>query len=479
MKKILVYATTLLVIILGFNSCQNDDDNTITPPPPTGETVDVEAIVERLTGGNSKTWKIREGFVIVNNQTSVDFMDEYNVQDDEFRFTLENENVSLVWKKGFGMNIGIDTFEEFFSDKNEASITYQVTINPDTGVLSLGQSGITLQLAANVDVGIINLIQPDGQTDLSINIVPKSAADYIQIPNAVSNPQELFSFDTGIPRVGFKVSQSQNSLYLTNRNDLDGIGMQQAFKYDLATNTVSSFEYFLQDFATKNIEFLENKVVSIGGNAFENMDYEFSGVNPYTPISNAAVSNGTATLNDTAYLFSGLVNGSETAITTWSIGNADFQDIATLPVSLNDMDGEIINQTLYMFGGWDTPSSTDTGSNIVYTYQIDTEVQNQITIPVSLRETYTSTVENIIYVGGLQPIDTDNDGQPDDLNPYLGAFNTIDNSFQEIALNVGDILDNKRLVQLQVVGNTVFLVTSENLGAPNGYMNSVYEATLN
>ena len=52
-------------------------------------------------------------------------------------------------------------------------------------------------------------------------------------------------------------------------------------------------------------------------------------------------------------------------------------------------------------------------------------------------------------------------------------------AIQEIALNIGDILDNKRLVHLQVVGNKAFLVTSENLGAPDGFMNRVYEATLN
>jgi hypothetical protein len=377
------------------------------------------------------------------------------------------------------MNIDVDTFEEFFSDRNEASVTYQVTINPDTGDLSLDQSGITLQLATHTELATINIIQPDGQTDLSVNLTPKTGADYVQVASTLTNPQELFNFDTGIFRVGFKVSPSQNSIYLTNRNDLAGLGVQQAFKYNLISNTLSSFEYSLQDFATKNIEFLENKVVSIGGNAFENMDYEFIGVNPYTPINNAAVSNGTASLNDTAYLFSGIVNGSDTAIATWTMGSANFQDVATLPVSLNDMDGEIVNQVLYMFGGWDTPFSSDAGSNIIYTFHVDTGAQDQITIPVNLRETYTSTVENIIYVGGLQPIDTNNDGQFDDLNPYLGAFNTLDHSLQEIALNVGGILDNKRLVHLQVVGDKAFLVTSENLGAPDGFMNRVYEATLN
>ncbi|WP_299684195.1 hypothetical protein [uncultured Dokdonia sp.] len=474
MKKSCIYIASLLIIISSLYSCGNDDDNIITPPPTVSETVDVEAIIERLTNGNSKTWKIREGFVIVNNETSVDFMDEYNVQDDEFRFTLENGNVSLVWKKGFRMNIGVNTFEEFFSDTNEASITYQVTINPDTGVLSLGQSGITLQLAENVDVGIINLIQPGGQTDLSVNLVPKSAADYIQIPTTLSNPQELFSFSTGVPRVGFKVSQSQNSLYLTNRNDLEGFGAQQAFKYDLSNNILTSIDFSLQDFATKNIEFIEGEVLSLGGARFQTLDYELTGVQSFIEIDpfTTLIFNGTAALDDTVYTF-GNSNSSD-LISTWRIGDAGTQVLATIPApsDIAFMDGEIIDQVLYIFGGWDTDFI---GSDILYTYHIDTGAQNQIQLPVVIQQAYTSTVENLIYVLGVQPF---NNSQ--NQHKVFGVYNTLDGSFQEINIDsLNPILSNKNIEQLQVTGNKAYFVTSEALEAPNGYINNVYEATLN
>ncbi|MFT5892799.1 MAG: hypothetical protein ACI9Y7_002913 [Dokdonia sp.] len=488
MKKPIIYFTSLLIIASSFYSCGNDDDT--TPPPVSEEEMEEEeestnalaSLVEELTNNSSQIWKI-ETAELTNSTSTEDVSNLFNIKDDEFVFSVGDTptEIILTWKKGFAMGPA-DDIESLKTDTRVSSQDYsiEITVSDDFTNIKTPDDSFVGNININNPQGIFGLLYPTEDSEaLSVYLTPKLASDYVTSLTSASNPIELFQFDTGIFRVGFKVSQSQNSIYLTNRNDLAGIGMQQAFKYDLTSNTPSSFEYSLQDFATKNIEFLENKVVSIGGNAFENMDYEFMGVNPYTPIDNAAVSNGTASLDNTAYLFSGIVNGSDTAITTWMMGNANFQDIATLPVSLNDMDGEIVNQVLYMFGGWDTPSSSDAGSNIVYTFHVDTGALDQITIPVNLRETYTSTVENIIYVGGLQPIDTDNDGQFDDLNPYLGAFNTLDNSFQEIALNVGDILDNKRLVHLQVVGNKAFLVTSENLGAPDGFMNRVYEATLN
>lgn len=480
MKKPIIYFATLLIITLHFYSCANDDDTTITPPP-TGETLDITAIIEAITTNSSNgIWETQQATLIKQSNDNVNLTGTYMVQDDVFTFTSgANQSINLQWKKGFDINMQALTIQEAGTDRNASTENFTLTIDSETGVLSSPDTRVTGNY--DVDSGeIIILIEDQNSNDiLSLNLTVKNMSDYVSIPATLSSPEELFSFSTGIPRVGCKVSQSQNSIYLTNRNDLAGLGAQQAFKYDLTSDAVSSFTFTQQDFATKNIEFLENQIVSIGGNHFENMDYDFLGVFPYTPVDNPAVSNGTASLDDTAYLFGGLVNGSETAISTWNMGNATFQDIATLPVSLNDMDGEIVDQVLYMFGGWDTPSSSDPGSTMVYTLHIDSGVQEQLTIPVNLRETYTSIVENIIYVGGLQPIDSDNDGQFDDLNPYLGAFNTIDNSFQEITLNMGDVLDNKRLVHLQVVDNTAYFITSETLGAPDGYINRVYKATLN
>ncbi|MFT5892460.1 MAG: hypothetical protein ACI9Y7_002570, partial [Dokdonia sp.] len=252
-------------------------------------------------------------------------------------------------------------------------------------------------------------------------------------------------------------------------------------KYNLDTNTLTTFDYIQQDFATKNIEFLEGKVVSLGGFQFQAMDYEFSEVDTFMSVNDPLIFNGTAALDDTVYIFGDHDNNNPDTNTllTWNMGDADYQNIATLPGGLTKMDGEIVDQTLYMFGGWSLTSQSDFGSNMVHTYNIDTGIQNQIVLPVTLREVYTSTVEHIIYVMGLEAFDTDTDGLVDTTIPYLGAFNTLDHSFQEITLNLDSILIDKRLRHFQVVGNKAYIIISETLETPNGFTNQVYEATLN
>jgi hypothetical protein len=255
---------------------------------------------------------------------------------------------------------------------------------------------------------------------------------------------------------------------------------QLGLKYNLDTNTLTTFDFLQQDFATKNIEFLEGKVVSLGGFQFQAMDYEFSEVDTFMSVNDPLIFNGTAALDDTVYIFGDYDNNNPdtNTILTWNIGDTDYQNVASLPGGLTKMDGEIVDQTLYMFGGWSL-SQSDFGSNTLYTYNINTGTQNQIGLPVTLRDVYTSTVEHIIYVMGHEAFDTDNDGLVDTTTPYLGAFNTLDASFQEITLNLDNILTGKDLIHFQVLGNKAYIILSESIGAPDGFVNSVYEATLN
>jgi hypothetical protein len=483
MKKAFIYITSIVLLISSFYSCESDNE-IVTPETQEedSETTDLPAIIDLITSNNSGgVWEVNQAAITNSSLDNSIITGSYVIVDDVFSFTANtNETINLQWKKGFDINLQATNAQEILTDRNASTESFLLSLDSETGFLSSLDNSFSGNYDATSNQVTLIINDTNSNGTLSLNLSPKNQSDYLQAPIIASNPQELFQFNTGIFRVGFKVSQSQNSIYLTNRSDLGGIGSQQAFKYDLAQNVLTSFEFTQQDFATKNIEFIENTVASIGGIKFEIMNYDFAQVDTTIDlIDEQAFSNGTAALDDTVYLFGGILNGSMDGITTWTNNTTDLENIGTLPIELNDMDGEIVNQILYMFGGWDTSSSSNVGSTNVYTLDIDTGDQSQITIPVSLRETYTSTVENIIYVGGLQPIDSNNDGTLDSLKPYLGAFDTLDNSLQEITLNVGDILDNRRLVHLQVINNTAFLITSENIGSPNGFINRVYEADLN
>ena len=51
-------------------------------------------------------------------------------------------------------------------------------------------------------------------------------------------------------------------------------------------------------------------------------------------------------------------------------------------------------------------------------------------MPITLRQTYTSTVENLIYAASSVEF-----VQNLDLTPQLGVYNTLDSSFQEIDIS--------------------------------------------
>lgn len=475
------YHIKLVCLFLSINifwSCQNDDDSTIDPTVIIpDDMLDINAIIEVITTNSSNgIWEIEQATIITSNNNTTEITDSYTVEDDIFTFTEgSNQTINLRWKKGFDVNMQAQSLQEAGTDRNVSSENFILTIGLDTGIFSSVDERISGNFVQ--ESGEILLIIEDVNSNnvLSLNLSPKNQSDYISVPTTLSTPQELFSYTAGVPRLGFKISHSQNSLYITNRNDL--VQFQQlGFKYNLDTNVLTSLDFIQADFATKNIEFLEEKVVSLGGARFQVMDYEFTEVETFIEIDpfSSLIFNGTASLDDKAYIFGGSGFDSN-IIATWNLGDVNLQTIGTItsPTNLIFMDGEIVDQVLYIFGGLDTDA--DQGSDVLYTYHLNSGEQNQIQLPVELGQTYTSTVENLIYVASSVEFN-----QNPNATRHFGVYNTADNNFQEIDISSLDlILENRTLQQFQVLGNKAYIIVSENLGPANGYKNSVYEATLN
>lgn len=483
MSKYLIFFSYVLFTSIFIYSCQ-DDEAIVTPVEvleEEDESADLMAnIIEELTNNNSKIWRI-DTAELGNNTTDLSSL--FNIKDDEFIFTIGNSptSLALTWKRGFAIGSTSDN-ESILSDHRLSNSVSDINIELLDNIANLSSSAGTFN--GNINTATLQSISGqifpiENSEPLNITLVPKESNDFVTASTLITNPIELFQFETGIFRVGFKISQAENALFITNRNDLAGIGSQQAFKYDLTNNTTSILNFTEQDFATKNIEFTNNQVVSVGGNKFETFEYDFDNLPTITQIEDEqAVSNGTATLDNVVYFFGGLVNGSINTITTWTPGATNLVDITPTPFELDDVDGEIIDQRLYIFGGRDVSDTSNSGSNIIYVYDLDNDSFSEIVIPVSLRETYTSIVENLIYVGGLEQIDPDGDGTFESI-PYFGVFDTLTDTLTEIDLDLGTILDNRRLVHLQVNQNKAYFISSENLGAPDGFISRVYEADLN
>ena len=476
MKNTLIYITSFLISTLTFYSCTNDDDATVNNNE---DILDQTTILDAITTNSSDgIWGIQQGTLLKQDNSEIELTGYYSVEDDLFTFTQgTSESLNLRWKKGFDINMQAQNLQEALTDRNASSETFVLSLNQENGDFSSTDNRVVGNYDEGSDTILITITDPESDTSLRLNITPKNTADFAQIPTTMSNAQELFSFHTQVRLNALEIAQSQNNLYLANSTKIQDFDEQSVFKYDLSTNELTTLSFIEPDFTTKNIEFIDGQLFNIGGTKFQAIDYELTTINTTFNIdpSNPLILIGAASLDDAVYTFGDLDRGNE--INIWNIGDQNAELIATTPEPIDRIysDGEIVDQVLYIFGGYNSPvNDGSTGSNIVYTYNIDTGVQNQIQLPVGFQQTATSTVENLIYVMGAEPF-----GSNHSENTFFGAYNTLDGTFQEITLNIADQLEDRILDQIQVVGDKAYFVTTEISGGDNGLLNKVFVADLN
>tara|TARA_R110001632_G_scaffold162967_3_gene281411 strand:- start:2682 stop:4139 length:1458 start_codon:yes stop_codon:yes gene_type:complete len=476
----------LLASLLMLQSCLDDERNESSEEQEMEDsfsTLEVVDVITLLTADASKTWKIENAILLKDSGNHVDISSLYNLQDDEFMLSTNttNTSVALRWKRGYTVTTSATTQVEARSDMKVSPLNATLSIAKTDTIFSLATSSQRLVGTYNsVNNTITGTIQyDDGASLIEVTLRPKTGADYETAATVASAPIELFSFQTGIPRVGFKISRASNSLFITNRDDLTGIGSQQAFKYNLETAALQEIEFVTPDFASKQIEFVDEKIASVGGNVFQSFDYDFTAPPVEYQLDNGAalINIGSAAQDDRLYVFGGLISRSSNAnISSFSLTDTATNFLAALPTEKENSDGEIVDNKLYIFGGYKFSEYFD-GTSEIYIYDLVTQEIETRTLPTPLIDTYTSTVGHLIYVGGRKPFDSDTDGVFDSYVPFLGVYNTLDDSFSQVNLN-NPIPDTEVITHLQVDGDNAYLVTSQNLGSGQGYTNRVYSLDL-
>lgn len=282
----------------------------------------------------------------------------------------------------------------------------------------------------------------------------------MQPPTSLNTAEELFSFTGGSIWSGFKGSIAQNSLFLTNFNWLPSDGLIRGFKFDLGTNTLSSFTYN-QDFVfMPKMEIIDDTIYTVSGSFYQNFDFEFNDILDESGISNTTWHFGSASQDDDVYLFSGrLTTPGINEIGRYNVAGDQVDILATLPGEQRDFsDGEIVNNKLYILGG-DTEEALPLYNN--YAYDISTGSIDVFTSPIRLTYASTAVVENLIYAGGMSSEDLDNNGTLETFAPHLEVFNTQNNTLTEIAINF-QLLESERLYNLWASEDFIYLVLTQN-----------------
>lgn len=477
----------LLASLIIFQSCSDDNGNAPIDPEEIDETnteIEVSEVITNLTADASKTWKIDNARLIKANGNNVNVTSLYNIQDDEFILTPSTTNtaVNIHWKRGYDVITDAVNQEEARSDMRLSADDLILTIDKTENGIETSTVSNRIQGTYDPATNSItaNIKYTPTSPEMEVTLRPKVGADYERPATVASAPVALFSFNSGVFRVGFKISPATNSLIVTNRDDLTGIGSQQAFKYNLETSDLQEIEFTIQDFATKQIEFVNGKIASIGGNVFQSFEYPFTEDPIQYQLDNGVslINIGSAAQDNTIYVFGGVAAPSTVSeISSFTLGASSLDFEAALPSFKNNADGELLDNKLYIFGGYEDSSSYYEGSSEMFIYDLTTRNVETRTLPTRIIDAYTSIVGNLIYVGGRKPFDSSGDGTFNSYTPFLGIYNTLDDSFSEVNLNLL-IPSEEFIVHLQVGPENAYLVTSEFLQAGAGLTNRVYKLDL-
>ena len=473
-KHLLLIALSALFLL---SSCSEDDKTVDTPVNEAPINLTASEIASAISDNGMSTWKISNAEVRISGETSLDVTQLYNVQDDEFYFQGNNDRLQLRWNKGYHINVEGNSLQEMKSDKTKESEPFDFTIDAENSQLSSSASNFSMDYNHETSRLTATISFPNTSNTLELELKRKLAQDYVQIIQDPTNPVALFSFETRVPRIGINYSHFKNSLYVSNRNDLTEQGDQAIFKFDFDRNSLSTETFNTPDFASKEIVFTDDRIFSIGGSTFESFGYDLENMqSEFIGHDKSIFGMGAASIEDRVYIFGGSIALSLSQIVTWDPGDLNYTNVGSLPLPIENVDGEIVNNILYTFGGEFINSDNPT-SDKFYAINLQNQQQTEGILPRPLSSSYASRVQHLIYVGGEGPVDTDNDGTYDATVPFLGAFDTNSQTIE--VLNIASIIPNEeRIINLRVASENAFLATRKPNPSGNNFIVTIYQLNI-
>lgn len=302
---------------------------------------------------------------------------------------------------------------------------------------------------------------------------------------------QIFEFDSNFLEgisMGMTSSISENSLYISSRDDYPFVGgnREQIIKLDLDSENITEKIYSNSDFITKRLLVSNNQLISVGGQ-FTNI-YDLDIINdPITENHGKVLSHfKIVENNDDTYIIGGdFINQNDSnKIYKWNIGNPqNFIEFSTIPETRYGASGAITNENLYIFGG-SSDVSLSLPSEKIYIISLNNPQNTQeLSLGISLNETFTQKYNDLIIIAGLQ-YNYDDQGNIIGKNSILGKFDLNTGVFQEIEHNLKTLNPDYYIGQMSIINNKLYVVYGfvESNDPPGTGLSSewsIYSAELN
>lgn len=453
MKSLIHLCLALFISMLSI-SCQNDDTN---------DNTSMDEVTNTLTAGTSKIWRISKASLI-NGGAEIDITQNFNVKDDEFIFSGTDANGTLQWKKGFDIKTDATSAQETLLDKYVSSVSasFGLQNNSDT-IVETGFANTTIEI--NEDNTISVNVTNEDTTIFNFTLVEKKQADYVAVPQTGLNFTNTFTFmsdDIGCCAPGMIGSYADNSLFLVTKdliqNGGDGTGPERVLKFNLDSNSVTEKFFDQNDYVSKQLHIIGDKLVAIGGQYINTYDLDLN-TEPTSITHGKKLSRfGMAVLDNDAYMIGGDLNNIEgNKIFKWNLESETLTEFATLPETKSGARATIVNDHLYVFGGRNEFLGSIKSNKI---HKVDISNGTQIeTFEMNKATNYTfvQKYQHLIYVAGQIEIPSDDD-EVFIVETTIGVFNTLDNTYQELASNLTNPTNRETIHQMAIFNGKMYII---------------------
>ena len=236
---------------------------------------------------------------------------------------------------------------------------------------------------------------------------------------------------------------TQNSIYITYSSN-NGLN-ENILK--LNTSTLNPLEITHPDYSeSREIEIVNNEIYSISSNDLIKLDLNLNIISTNSYFGNNTYYPRLIGYNNTLQLPRGLNNILEYDINT-NIYNYPTPILTYMFANKNRMDGEIINDVMYAFGGGDMTVTPIQATNEIEIYDYLTNTWNTESLPFNVSESFTDKYNNYIFVTGNKLDDFS--------NGFVGLYDTDLHTYTTITTSID--FSTKSIRGVTILGNDIYI----------------------
>ncbi len=234
-------------------------------------------------------------------------------------------------------------------------------------------------------------------------------------------------------------------------------GPERILKIDLSTNTTKEIFFNQDDYKTKQIHIVDDRLVVVGGSFVNTYDLNLTADPISTSHGKRLSSFGTAILDDDIYIIGGdLTQVESDRIFKWDLNTNSLTEFETLLEPRFGARATIVNDTMYVFGGSETPFGE--AENTIYEIPMNDPFNiGTFRMDLPAKFSFVQQFENTIFIAASMEQRAEN-GYLLYRESTIGIFDTHYNTYKEIETNLDNSSGLNTIYQMCILDNKMYII---------------------